>query len=167
MLAPQRCCHAAECSVCLALSRSDSVCQKGEKRGRLALLEPGSLSPRVELAKGLLCLNQGTQRLPLSSGAEAARLGLEVLPLDSGEKLQGGLRPLGGPRMTAEVAVINRGGVALAADSAVTIDRGGTVKIFQTENKLFELSETKPIGLMIYNNTDFFWSAVGSNSQDL
>ncbi len=69
--------------------------------------------------------------------------------------------------MTAEVAVINRGGVALAADSAVTIDRGGTVKIFQTENKLFELSETKPIGLMIYNNTDFFWSAVGSNSQDL
>ncbi len=39
--------------------------------------------------------------------------------------------------MTAEVAVMNTMAVALAADSAVTIGKG---KIYNTANKLFELS---------------------------
>ncbi|HEY1474018.1 MAG TPA: hypothetical protein VGF53_08045 [Pseudolabrys sp.] len=54
--------------------------------------------------------------------------------------------------MTAEVAILNRGAVALATDSAVTIGQ----KTYTTENKLFELSRTKPIGLMIYNSLDFY-----------
>ena len=62
--------------------------------------------------------------------------------------------------MTAEVAVLNRSAVALAADSAVTISNSGGVsavaKIFQNENKLFELSKTQPVGIMLYNATELF-----------
>jgi hypothetical protein len=62
--------------------------------------------------------------------------------------------------MTAEVAVINRSAVALAADSAVTLSgrdpRSQVAKVFQNENKLFELSKTHAIALMIYNATSFF-----------
>lgn len=58
--------------------------------------------------------------------------------------------------MTAEIAVLNRTAVALAADSAVTIGHGSTAKTYTSENKLFEISETKPIGLMIYNSLDFY-----------
>lgn len=58
--------------------------------------------------------------------------------------------------MTAEIAVLNRSAVALATDSAVTIGKGTKAKTYTSENKLFELSETKPIGLMIYNSMDFY-----------
>jgi hypothetical protein len=58
--------------------------------------------------------------------------------------------------MTAEIAVLNRSAVALAADSAVTIGQGANTKTYLSENKLFEISETKPIGLMIYNSLDFY-----------
>ena len=62
--------------------------------------------------------------------------------------------------MTAEVAVLNRSAVALAADSAVTLSgldaRSDVDKIFQNENKLFELSKHHPIGVMLYNSTTFF-----------
>ncbi len=58
--------------------------------------------------------------------------------------------------MTAEIAVMNRFAVALAADSAVTVGQGDSQKVFQTENKLFEVSEHKPVGLMIYSDTEFF-----------
>lgn len=58
--------------------------------------------------------------------------------------------------MTAEIAVMNRFGVALAADSAVTIGDGQNTKIYQTANKLFEISDHKAVDLMIYNNTEFF-----------
>ena len=58
--------------------------------------------------------------------------------------------------MTAEIAVMNRFGVALAADSAITIGDGQNTKIYQTANKLFEVSDNKAVGLMIYNNTEFF-----------
>lgn len=51
--------------------------------------------------------------------------------------------------MTAEVAVINSTGVALAADSAVTI---GSQKIYNSALKLFALSKTEPVGVMIYGN---------------
>ena len=50
--------------------------------------------------------------------------------------------------MTAEVGVINRSAVALAADSAVT-SHGG---IYDSENKLFTLSKYHPVGVMIYGN---------------
>ena len=53
--------------------------------------------------------------------------------------------------MTAEVAIINSHGVALAADSAVTI-RGK--KIYNSALKLFALSKTEPVGIMIYGNAE-------------
>lgn len=56
--------------------------------------------------------------------------------------------------MTAEIAILNSYGVALAADSAVTIDLGnGEKKIYNTANKLFMLSKYQPVGIMIYNNS--------------
>lgn len=56
--------------------------------------------------------------------------------------------------MTAEIAVMNRLGVALAADSAATITFGSHSnhsKIFST-NKLFMLSKHYPVGVMIFGN---------------
>lgn len=53
--------------------------------------------------------------------------------------------------MTAEIGILNRNGVALAADSAVTISSSGKNKIFNTANKLFSLSKWHPIGIMIYS----------------
>ncbi|MDC5097929.1 hypothetical protein OHW41_18420, partial [Acinetobacter baumannii] len=53
--------------------------------------------------------------------------------------------------MTAEVAIINSNGVALAADSAVTV---GGKKIYNSALKLFALSKTEPVGIMIYGNAD-------------
>jgi hypothetical protein len=68
--------------------------------------------------------------------------------------------------MTAEIAVLNRGAVALAADSAVTIGHGASAKTYMSENKLFEISDKKPMGLMIYNHLDFFgypWEVLVKN----
>jgi len=52
--------------------------------------------------------------------------------------------------MTTEVAVMNQSGVALAADSAVTLrgDRGP--KIFSSADKIFALSLYEPVGVMVY-----------------
>lgn len=53
--------------------------------------------------------------------------------------------------MTAEVAVLNKNAVALAADSAMTTELG---KIYPA-NKLFALTKHQPIGVMIYNKAEF------------
>lgn len=55
--------------------------------------------------------------------------------------------------MTAEVVILNKGAVALAADSTVTIGRGG--KTYNSVNKLFSLSKYEPVGAMIFGNADF------------
>ncbi|WP_342508297.1 hypothetical protein [Sporosarcina sp. FSL K6-2383] len=55
--------------------------------------------------------------------------------------------------MTAEICLINKMGIALAADSAVTI--GGGNKIYNSANKLFALSKYQPVGVMIYGNANF------------
>ncbi len=57
--------------------------------------------------------------------------------------------------MTTEVAVLNKLAVALAADSASTIDTGRNRKIYNSANKIFDLSEAQPLGLMIYGNAEF------------
>ncbi len=57
--------------------------------------------------------------------------------------------------MTAEIAILNRAAVALAADSAVTVDAGSEKKIFTTANKLFMLSKYHPVGIMIYGGASF------------
>lgn len=56
--------------------------------------------------------------------------------------------------MTAEIAIMNRSAVALAADSAVTISGPNGNKIFDTANKLFALSKHHPVGLLIYGGAD-------------
>lgn len=61
--------------------------------------------------------------------------------------------------MTAEVAVMNKAAVALAADSAVTSGGG----IYNTANKLFTLSKYHPVGIMIYGSADLMgvpWSTL-------
>jgi hypothetical protein len=65
--------------------------------------------------------------------------------------------------MTAEIAILNRMGVALAADSAVTIGTKGGPKIYNTVNKLFALSKYEPVGIMIYGAAEFMtipWEVV-------
>jgi hypothetical protein len=58
--------------------------------------------------------------------------------------------------MTAEIAILNKTAVALAADSAVTISAGSNQeKIFDSADKLFELSDCDPIGVMINNDMNF------------
>lgn len=55
--------------------------------------------------------------------------------------------------MTAEIGMLNKYGVALAADSAVTI--GGGKGYYNTANKLFALSKYEPVAIMIYSNAEF------------
>jgi hypothetical protein len=57
--------------------------------------------------------------------------------------------------MTAVVGVLNKQAIAVAADSAVTIGTGSDSKILNHANKIFRLSHTQPVGIMIYNAADF------------
>ncbi len=51
--------------------------------------------------------------------------------------------------MTAEIAIINNTGIALAADSAVTI---GHDRVWKNSNKLFHLAPNADVGIMVYGN---------------
>lgn len=65
--------------------------------------------------------------------------------------------------MTAEIAIMNRSAVALAADSAVTITGKENLKIYNTVNKLFALSKYHPVGIMIYGSADLMgipWESI-------
>jgi len=57
--------------------------------------------------------------------------------------------------MTAEIAILNKSAVALAADSAMTIGNGGNSKIYNTVDKIFELSDTQPLAVMIYGSLEY------------
>ena len=58
--------------------------------------------------------------------------------------------------MTAEVAVMNKRAVALAADSAVTAQIGDDGnQIYDTVDKLFTISKYHPVGIMIYGSANF------------
>ena len=48
---------------------------------------------------------------------------------------------------------MNRAGVALAADSAVTVDMGQNSKVRDSALKVFMLSKYRPVGVMVYNNS--------------
>lgn len=58
--------------------------------------------------------------------------------------------------MTCEVVVLNRLGLSLAADSAVTFRsvsaNSDSTTYSSGANKIFQLTEIEPIGLMVYNN---------------
>lgn len=59
--------------------------------------------------------------------------------------------------MTAEIAILNKVAVALAADSAVTVsgqETGDSLKVYDTANKLFTLSKHHPVGVMLYGGAE-------------
>jgi len=56
--------------------------------------------------------------------------------------------------VTTEVVILNRGAVAIAADSAVTVGLHGR-KIYNTANKLFPLSTVEPVAAMVYGAGSF------------
>jgi hypothetical protein len=65
--------------------------------------------------------------------------------------------------MTAEIAILNKNAVALAADSAVTLRNSDTQKVYNTANKLFMLSKYHPVGIMVYGSADLMgtpWETV-------
>src|SRR5579859_6691650 len=65
--------------------------------------------------------------------------------------------------MTAEIAIMNKEAIALAADSAVTINTGSGRKIYNTVNKLFALTKHAPIGIMVYGRADLMgisWESI-------
>jgi hypothetical protein len=65
--------------------------------------------------------------------------------------------------MTAEIAILNKNAVALAADSAVTLRNPETQKVYNTANKLFMLSKYHPVGIMIYGPAELMgipWETV-------
>lgn len=57
--------------------------------------------------------------------------------------------------MTAQIAILNKHGIALATDSAVTITGNDNKKVYNTANKLFALSNRFPVGIMIYGSAQF------------
>ena len=58
--------------------------------------------------------------------------------------------------MTAEIAILNMHGVALAADSAITLNtKDNLPKIYHSANKIFTLSKYHPVGIMIFNSANF------------
>ncbi|WP_445747434.1 hypothetical protein [Polaribacter sp.] len=57
--------------------------------------------------------------------------------------------------MTAVIGILNKHGLTMAADSAVTVTGGNQKKIYNTANKLFTLSKHHPVGIMIYDSSTF------------
>lgn len=71
--------------------------------------------------------------------------------------------------MTAEIAVLNREAVALAADSAVTIQTAVGPKVFNSVSKIFGLSKSEPVGVMIYGGASFLgvpWETIIKSYRD-
>jgi len=65
--------------------------------------------------------------------------------------------------MTAEIAIMNKEAIALAADSAVTMAQEREQKIFTSANKLFALSKYYPVGIMVYGSASFMgvpWESI-------
>lgn len=56
--------------------------------------------------------------------------------------------------MTAEIALLNKLAVTLAADSAVTIGSGASTKVYNSADKIFEGTNLDPIGIMVYNSPE-------------
>jgi len=70
--------------------------------------------------------------------------------------------------MSAEVIIMNKDGLALAADSAVTIT-GTNGKIFNSSDKLFALSKYHPVGIMNYGDANFMgikWDTIIKSYRD-
>lgn len=57
--------------------------------------------------------------------------------------------------MTAVAGILNKQGVAIAADSAVTVSGVQNRKVYNSANKIFTLSKYYPVGIAIYNSAQF------------
>ena len=57
--------------------------------------------------------------------------------------------------MTAIVGILNKRSIALAADSAVTINSPSGHKVLNSANKVFSLSKKHPVGVMLYASASF------------
>lgn len=57
--------------------------------------------------------------------------------------------------MTAVVGILNKKGVAIAADSAATVSTGKGSKVYNSVDKIFMLSAYHPIGMVVYEGADF------------
>ena len=65
--------------------------------------------------------------------------------------------------MTAEIAVMNKLGIALATDSAASIGRDESGKVYASADKLFPLADDAPVAIMVYGNAEFLgmpWETV-------
>ncbi len=71
--------------------------------------------------------------------------------------------------MTAEIVLMNREAVALAADSAVVLGFASSHKIFHSAKKLFALSKYQPVGIMVYGTVLFMgvpWETIIKTYRD-
>lgn len=75
--------------------------------------------------------------------------------------------------MTAEICIMNRLAVVLAADSATTVSswngKGREERYFKGANKVFQLSNMEPIGLMIFDSADLLrvpWEIIIKSFRD-
>jgi hypothetical protein len=57
--------------------------------------------------------------------------------------------------MTAVTGILNKNGVALAAESAITVSGFQNRKVYNSANKIFTLSKYQPVGIAIYNDAHF------------
>ena len=57
--------------------------------------------------------------------------------------------------MTAIVGILNKKAAVMAADSALTVQRGDSTRIYNNATKIFKLSDKYPVGLMLFNSLDF------------
>jgi len=65
--------------------------------------------------------------------------------------------------MTAEIVIMNKEAVVLAADSAVTLQRAYLTKVSVSANKMFQMSVNSPVGIMLFGNALFMglpWETV-------
>ncbi|WP_042225278.1 hypothetical protein [Oceanobacillus manasiensis] len=71
--------------------------------------------------------------------------------------------------MTAEVAIMNKLGMSLAADSAITSGRDGVQKVYNSANKLFSISNDHSVGIMVYGAASFMevpWDVIIKSYRD-
>lgn len=71
--------------------------------------------------------------------------------------------------MTAEIAILNAEAVSLAADSAISMQTERGPKVYQSANKIFALSRSLPVGLMVYDSAKFLsvpWETVAKTYRE-
>lgn len=57
--------------------------------------------------------------------------------------------------MTSEIVIMNKEAIAIAADSAITLQNERSNKVFISANKIFTLSKYYPVSIMVYQDSQF------------